>query len=65
MNSPSGSGFNLDVTVEFVGAVIPAEIDMVEWNQHLFIKGGKILISQQQHNNKTFNYSLFNNLNEF
>ena len=38
MNSPSWSGFKLDVTVKFVGAV-PAEIDIVEWDQHLFIEG--------------------------
>ena len=38
MNSPSGFGFKLDVKVEFVGSV-PAEIDIVEWNQHLFIEG--------------------------
>ena len=37
MNSPSGTGFKLDVTVEF--SAVPAEIDIVEWNQHLFTEG--------------------------
>ena len=38
MNSPSESAF-IKLDGEFVG-VVPAEIDLVEWNQHyLFIEG--------------------------
>jgi len=64
MNSPSGSAFKLDVTVEFVVADVPAEIDMVGWNQHLFIKGVAKFIF---HNNNTTTklYSFFSTLHEF